>query len=191
MDARAGIKPPETTAVSTVGLGGAADDASHRAFAAQQAALGEFQGQPARLLVAVAFPGDVRDLAVCRIHRQRQADLHPRQRPIVFPGGRHLSRHGVRERAGSESVRHRRRLSRRLFDGPDPEGGRHRDLAAGALFLQHAGEQAAVAVPVQADLAADAERLRIRRHATALPNAASSKPTGSAPTTAAATWWRG
>ena len=162
-----------------------------RAFAAQPAALGKLQGQPARLLVVVDLPGDVPDLAVRGIHRQRQADLHPRQRPLVFSGGGDLSRHGLRQDARSESVRHRRRLSRRLSDGPDQEGRRHRGLAADPLLLQHAGEQAAVAVPVQADLAADAKRLRVRRQDTASPNAASSKPTGSAPTTAAATWWRG
>ena len=162
-----------------------------RDFAAQQAALGELQGQPARLLVVVAVPGAVRDLAVRRIHRQRQADLHLRQRPVVLPGGRDLSRHHLRQDARSQSVRHRRRLSRRLSDGPDQEGRRHRDLAAGPLLLQHAGEQAAVAVPVQADLDADAEGLRIRRHARLRQMRRRSNATGSAPTTAAATWWRG
>ena len=37
----------------------------------------------------------------------------------------------------------------------------------------------------------NAEGLRIRRHATASPNATISNTTGSAPMTAAATWWRG
>ena len=44
------------------------------AVAAQPAALAEFQGQPARLLVAVDLPRAVRAVAVCRVHRQRQAD---------------------------------------------------------------------------------------------------------------------
>ena len=46
------------------------------AVAAQPAALAELQGQPARLLVAVAVPGVVRRLVVRRVHRQRQAVLH-------------------------------------------------------------------------------------------------------------------
>ena len=44
-----------------------------RAVAAQPAALAEFQGQPARLLVVLDLPGPVRRLAVRRVHRQRQA----------------------------------------------------------------------------------------------------------------------
>ena len=189
MDARAGIKSPDTTAIGVAGLDVRA--AQDRDFAAQQAALGKFQGQPARLLVVVDFPGDVLDFAVRGIHRQRQADLHPRQRPFVFSGGGDLSRHGLRQGQGPQSVRHRGRLSRRLSDGPDHQGRRHRGLAAGALLLQHASEQAAVAVPVQADLAAERRRIANSPPRTISPNAASSNPTGSAPTTAAAMWWRG
>ena len=37
--------------------------------------------------------------------------------------------------ARPQFVRHRRRLSRRLFDGIDSERGRHHRLAAGALLL--------------------------------------------------------
>ena len=93
--------------------------------------------------------------------------------------------------AGPQSVRHRGRLPRRLSDGSDREGRRHRDLAADPLLLQHAGEQAAVAIPVQADLAAERRRIATSPPSMISPNAASSNPTGSAPTTAAATWWRG
>ena len=44
------------------------------AVAAQPAPLAEFQGEPARLLVAVDLPRAVRPVAGCRVHRQRQAD---------------------------------------------------------------------------------------------------------------------
>jgi hypothetical protein len=44
------------------------------AVAAQPAPLAEFQGQPARLLVAVDLSRPVRAVAARRIHRQRQAD---------------------------------------------------------------------------------------------------------------------
>ncbi len=91
--------------------------------------------------------------------------LYQRQRPFVFPGGGDLSRHGLRQDAGPDAVRHRRRLPRSLSDEPHQEGRRLRHLAADPLLLQHPGQQAAVAVPVQADLGLDPEGLRFRRHA--------------------------
>ena len=128
----------------------AAEAAPVRAVADQPAALGELQGQPARLLVALDFPGAVRRLAVRRIHRQRQAVPDPDERQGLFPGGRHLSGDDVRRR-----VRNRGRLSRSLPAEADRGEGRHHGLAADPLLLQHAQSRSADAGAVAADLDAD------------------------------------
>src|SRR5262249_17304818 len=51
----------------------AAGAASLGALGAQPPALAEFQGEPARLLGVLDIYGFVRRVAVCRVHRQRQA----------------------------------------------------------------------------------------------------------------------
>ena len=70
--------------------------------------------------------------------------------PHLFPGVRDLSGDGVRRR-----VRDRGRLSRSLSAQADRGEGRHRDLAADPLFLQHAQSRSADAGAVAADLDAD------------------------------------
>ena len=75
MDARvtpmAGCRKPRRG--SPLGLAVLPERRPLQAFSDQPAALGEFQAQPARLLVALGFHGPVPALAVCGIHRQRQA----------------------------------------------------------------------------------------------------------------------
>ena len=74
----------------------------------------------------------------------------------------------------------------------DRREGRHHDLAADPLLLQHAQSRPADAGAVAADLAADRGAMQAGgRDARASPAAATSNTTGSAPTTRAATWWRG
>jgi microcin C transport system permease protein len=53
--------------------------------------LGELQGQPARLLVALDLPRPVRAVAVRRVHRQRPADPRLLQGRDPVPGVRRLS----------------------------------------------------------------------------------------------------
>ncbi len=108
--------------------------------------------------------------AVRRIHRQRQAAVHPLRRQELLSGLRHLSRHRFRRRS-----RHRRRLSRSLSAKISRRASRHRNLAADPVFLQHHQRPATVGFPVQADLAADPGRLRFRRQERLCANAARSK----------------
>ena len=187
--AAGGIDPPDAHAGSSSRPARSARRALPRrlrALADQPAALAEFQGQPARLLVAVDFSRAVRRLAVRRIHRQRQAALHPLRRQVLFSGLRHLSGDRFRRR-----FRDRRRLSRSLSAEADRREGRHHDLAADPLFLRHAQSRSADAGAVEADLDADRGAMQAgASSARASRAAAISNTTGSAPTTRAATCWR-
>src|SRR5262245_17621353 len=60
-------------------------------LSAQSPALAKLQSQPARLLGVLDFHGVVRALAVCGVHRQRQAVLCALRRTVVFSGVRDLS----------------------------------------------------------------------------------------------------
>ena len=100
------------------------------AVAAQPAALAEFQGQPARLLVAVDIPVPVRAVAVCRIDRQRQADHRLLQGRDPVSGAGRLPRGKVRR------LLCRHRLSRPGHPGRD-QGQWLAGLAAGPLLLPH------------------------------------------------------
>ena len=100
------------------------------AVAAQPAALAEFQGQPARLLVAVDLPGPVRAVAVCRTDRQRQADHRLLQGRDPVSGAGRLSRREVRR------LLCRHRLSRPGHPGRD-QGQWLAGLAADPLLLPH------------------------------------------------------
>ena len=109
------------------------------------------------------------------------------RRRALFPGLRQLFRDDVRRR-----FRNRRRLSRSLSAEADRGQGRHHALAADPLFLRHPQSRSADAGAVAADL--DADRRAVQGGgAEEGPEraAATSNTTGSAPTTRAATWWRG
>ena len=85
------------------------------ALADEPAALAEFQGQPARLLVAVDLPGPVRAQPVRRIHRQRPAAPRRVQGRTSVPGRRRLSGEEVRRAflaAPTTAIRSSRRRSR-------------------------------------------------------------------------------
>ncbi len=103
-----------------------------------------------------------------------------------FPGFLHLSGHRIRRR-----LRHRRRLSRSIFAEVSRRAPRHRNLAADPVLLQHHQRSAAVGVSVEADLALEQGRLRFRREERLLQMRHARNTTGSAPTTRAATCWRG
>ncbi len=75
MDDRTTIQVPETTAQTPMGLAVLPERHRFSDLAAQPPALAELQGEPARLLVVLDLHGAVRDVAVRRIHRQRQAVL--------------------------------------------------------------------------------------------------------------------
>ena len=70
MDARTAMQPKRPRIADAARV---PPERARCAVAAQPAALAEFQGQPARLLVAVDFPRPVRPEPVRRIHRQRPA----------------------------------------------------------------------------------------------------------------------
>ena len=84
------------------------------------------------------------------------------------------------------------RLSRPLSAEADRRQGRLHDLAADPLFLRHAQSRPADAGAVAADLDADRAAMPAGRRTQGSDQAAAtSNTTGSAPTTRAATWWRG
>ena len=98
--------------------------------AAQPPPAWQLPPQPARILVAVDLSLFFRAVAICRVYRQRQADLRRLQRRVSLSDLSQLSGSEIRRLSRPD------RLPRSVHRRRDQRARLH-DLAADPLFLQH------------------------------------------------------